>query len=281
MTGSYLKARTMAIGPTMDMEIIREVFQNFSRAATELGLDADLVEKVTSQRKQLAPLQIGKHGQIQEWIVDWDEIEPEHRHISHLWGLYPGSRISADETPSFAKAAATTIRRRGTGGCGWSYSHKIGFWARLYEPEAALAEFRALLTESSLPNMFSLCGRALQVDGNFGTTAGITEMLLQSQRGELQFLPALPAEWSNGSVKGIRARGGFQVDIDWSDGALESAVLRSDLGNRCVIKTDQRVRITSRGREVAPDIADGDHISFETSPGAVYRIEAQGIEAIR
>jgi alpha-L-fucosidase 2 len=273
VTGSYLKARTMAIGPTMDMEIIRAVFQNFSLAATYLGLDADLVEKVTSQRKQLAPIQIGKHGQIQEWIVDWDEIEPEHRHISHLWGLYPGSEISPEETPRQAKAAALTIRRRGTGGCGWSYSHKIGFWARLYEAEPALAEFRALLTESSLPNMFSLCGRALQVDGNFGTTASITEMLLQSQRGELRFLPALPAEWSTGSVRGLRARGGFQVDLDWSDGALESAVVRSDLGNTCIIKTDKRVRITSSGQVVAMDFPDRDHIIFETTPGAVYRIE--------
>jgi alpha-L-fucosidase 2 len=227
VTGSYLKARTMAIGPTMDMEIIRAVFQNFSLAATHLGMDADLVKEITSQRNHLAPIQIGKHGQIQEWIVDWDEIEPEHRHISHLWGLYPGSEISPEETPRQAEAAARTIRRRGTGGCGWSYSHKVGFWARLYEAELALAEFRALLTESSLPNMFALCGAALQVDGNLGATAGITEMLLQSQRGELRFLPALPAEWSTGSVRGLRARGGFQVDLDWSDGVLESAVLRS------------------------------------------------------
>jgi alpha-L-fucosidase 2 len=273
VTGSYLKARTMTVGPTMDMEIIREVFDNFTRAATHLGLDMDLVEKVASQRKRLAPLQIGKHGQIQEWIVDWDEIEPDHRHISHLWGLYPGTQISPDETPSLAKAAAVTLRRRGTGGCGWSYSHKMGFWARLYEPEAAQAQFRALLTESSLPNLFSLCGRALQVDGNFGATAAITEMLLQSQRGQLRFLPALPAEWSDGSVKGLRARGGFQVDIDWSDGALTSAVLRSDLGNRCVIQAAQRLHITSQGREVAPVAAEGDRISFETSRGVVYRIE--------
>jgi alpha-L-fucosidase 2 len=273
VTGAYLKARTMAIGPTMDMEIIREVFQNFSLAAARLGLDADLVEKVTGQRERLAPLQIGKHGQIQEWIVDWDEIEPGHRHISHLWGLYPGSEISPEETPRLAEAAAITIKRRGTGGCGWSYSHKIGFWARLYDGEPALAEFRALLTESSLPNLFSLCGRALQVDGNFGATAGITEMLFQSQHGELRFLPALPAEWPTGSVKGLRARGGFQVDIDWSDGALDSAVLRSDLGNTCVIRIDKRVRITSSGQVVALDFPDRDHISFETSPGAVYLIE--------
>ena len=153
------------------------------------------------------------------------------------------------------------------------YSHKIGFWARLYEGEPALAEFRAFLTGSSLPNMFSLCGRALQVDGNFGTTAGISEMLLQSQRGELRFLPALPAEWSTGSVRGLRARGGFQVDIDWSGGALESAVLRSDLGTTCVIKTDKRVRITSSGQEVDMDFPDRDHIIFETTPGAVYRFE--------
>jgi len=274
VTGSYLKARTMAIGPTMDMEIIREVFENFSLAATQLGLDADLVDRVTGQAEQLAPLQIGKHGQIQEWIVDWDEIEPEHRHISHLWGLYPGSQISPDETPQLARAAAQTIRRRGTGGCGWSYGHKVGFWARLYEAEPALAELRALLTESSLPNLFSLCGRALQVDGNFGATAGMSEMLLQSQRGELQFLPAVPEEWSSGSVKGIRARGGFQVDLEWSAGSLTSADLRSELGSRCVIKTDKRLRIvTSSGKEVALQAVDRNHIAFETARGETYRVE--------
>jgi len=172
-----------------------------------------------------------------------------------------------------AEAATVTIRRRGTGGCGWSYGHKVGFWARLNEAEPAMAEFRALLTESSLPNLFSLCGSALQVDGNFGATAGISEMLLQSQGGILRFLPALPAEWSTGSFKGLRARGGFQVDIDWSDGTLVSAVLRSDLGGRCVIKSDTRVRITSSGQEVAPDLSHPGHIVFETTPGAVYRVE--------
>ena len=155
----------------------------------------------------------------------------------------------------------------------WSYSHKIGFWARLYQAEPALAEFRALLIDSSLPNLFSLCGKALQVDGNFGTTAGITEMLLQSHRGALRFLPALPAEWSTGSVRGLRARGGFQVDMDWSDGALKKAVVRSDLGKPCVIKTDKRVRVTSSGTVVDVDFTDRDQISFETTPGAVYRIE--------
>jgi len=273
VTGSYLKARTMAIGPTMDMEIIREMFQNYIAAASHLGLDSDLVETVTTQRAQLAPVQIGKHGQIQEWIVDWDEIEPDHRHISHLWGLFPGSQITLEETPTLAEAAAATIRRRTTGGCGWSYSHKVGFWSRLREGEPALHEFRAHLTGSSLPNMFSLCGRALQVDGNFGMTAGMTEMLLQSHRGELRFLPALPAEWSTGSISGLRARGGFQVDMDWADGSLNSAVLRSDLGNRVVINTDQRVRVTSAGREITLDITDQSQISFETTVGASYLIE--------
>jgi alpha-L-fucosidase 2 len=273
VTGAYLKARTMAIGPTMDMEITREVFENFSRAATLLRKDAELVERITKQRERLAPLQIGKHGQLQEWIVDWDEIEPEHRHISHLWGLYPGSQISPEDTPGLAKAAAVSIRRRGTGGCGWSYSHKMGLWARLYEAEPALAEFRALLTESSLPNMFSLCGVALQVDGNFGATASITEMLLQSHKGGLRFLPALPLEWATGSVNGLKARGGFEVDIDWSDGSLTSAEIRSELGNRCVINTGQRVRVTSSDREVALERTDRDQIVFDTMPGAVYRIE--------
>ena len=131
-----------------------------------------------------------------------------------------------------------------------SYSHKVGFWARLFEAEPALAEFRALLTESSLPNMFSLCGRALQVDGNSGTTAAITEMLLQSHNSELRFLPALPAEWASGSISGIRARGGFEVDMIWSNGSLKFATLTSILGRTCLIRTNKRVRITSSGNKV-------------------------------
>ena len=272
VTGSYLKARTMAIGPTMDMAIIRSVFENFRLAATQLGLDAELREKIGRQRSKLAPLQIGKHGQIQEWIEDWDEIEPHHRHISHLWGLYPGSAISPEDTPQLAAAAATTLRRRGTGGCGWSYGHKMGFWARLYEAEPAFAEFKALLTESSLPNLFSTCSTALQVDANFGATASITEMLLQSQRGELRFLPALPAEWSTGSVKGLRARGGFQVDLEWSKGAVDAVVLRSDLGKPCTIRSDKRVLVTTAGEAVAVDSLQNNRVVFETVPGAVYRL---------
>ena len=272
VTGLNLKARTMAAGPTMDMEIIREVFQNYIAAASHLGLDADLVETVTDQRSRLAPVQIGKHGQIQEWIVDWDEIEPDHRHISHLWGLFPGSQITLEQTPVNAAAAAATIRRRTTGGCGWSYSHKVGFWSRLREAEPALHEFRAHLTGSSLPNMFSLCGRALQVDGNFGMTAGMTEMLLQSHKGEVQFLPALPAEWASGSISGLRARGGFEVSMDWSDGALSSADVRSDLGNRLVIRSENELRVTSSGRDINVSSEDG-RSSFATQVGAIYHIE--------
>ncbi|MBT3448474.1 MAG: glycoside hydrolase family 95 protein [Bacteroidetes Order II. Incertae sedis bacterium] len=272
VTGSYLKARTMAIGPTMDMEIIREVFQNFASAANQLGVDAELVETVTNQRSRLAPIQIGKHGQIQEWIVDWDEIEPDHRHISHLWGLFPGSQITPEDTPEHAEAAARTIGRRTTGGCGWSYGHKVGFWARLREADSALHEFRAHLTGSSLPNMFSLCGRALQVDGNFGTTAGMTEMLMQSHRGELVLLPAVPDEWSTGSVEGLRSRGGFEVDLVWSDSVPVSAQIRSDLGNRLIIRSDSRIRVTSSGSTVKVDNADG-RSSFETRAGATYQVE--------
>jgi len=172
-----------------------------------------------------------------------------------------------------AEAAALTIRRRGTGGCGWSYSHKVGFWARLLEAEPALDEFRALLTESSLPHMFSLCGRALQVDGNFGTTAAITEMLLQSHGDELRFLPALPSEWSAGSIKGIRARGGFGVDMTWSNGSLEFATLTSDLGNTCVINTDKQIRVTSSGGAVDVTPVKDNRLSFETTSGVHYRIE--------
>jgi len=272
VSGLYLKARTITYGPTMDMQIIRGVFSNFIKAAAHLGRDAVLSDSLSGKIARLAPDQIGKHGQLQEWIVDWDEIEPKHRHLSPLWGLYPGTEISLERTPDLARAAEESIRRRGTGGCGWSYSWKMNLRARLREGNEALDQFRALVTDSSLPNLFSLCGRALQIDGNLGATAGIAEMLLQSQDGEIQFLPALPREWTQGEVSGLRARGGFEIGIRWNEGQLERASVRSDLGSDFLLRTDRRVQVTSDGNGVGLEYPDRDHILFQTVAGNDYQI---------
>jgi alpha-L-fucosidase 2 len=275
VSGLFLKARTMAVGPTMDMQIIREVFAEFQEAATLLALDGELVDEVNTARSRLAPNQVGKHGQIQEWIEDYDEIEPEHRHLSHLWGLYPGSEITRASS-DLARAAAVSIDRRGTGGCGWSYGWKIGLRARLQDGEEALGQLRALLVDSSLPNLFSLCGQALQVDGNFGATAGIAEMLLQSHDGTIRLLPALPSEWSQGSVRGLRARGGFEVSMSWTNGALTEAGIQASVDGPCRVTAEGLSAVLFEGREVpVTRTSDGD-VEFEATAGSSYQLVFAG-----
>jgi len=275
VTGSYLKARTMAAGPTMDMQIIRALFGAFAEASTTLGVDDDLRAEALEARARLAPLQVGKHGQLQEWLEDWDDLEPEHRHLSHLWGLYPGDEIDPETTPEFAAAAERTLDLRALGGCGWSSSHKMTLWARLSESERAIENFDYLIAEDTLPNLFSLCGRALQVDGNFGTTAGIVELLLQSQGALIRFLPALPEAWPTGSVRGLRARGGFELDFNWQGRRLLAATIYSTSGSRCRIRSDEPLRVISDGKEIDLSTEEDGIFEFDTVAGSRYEIQAR------
>jgi alpha-L-fucosidase 2 len=271
VTGLYLKARTIAVGPTMDMQIIREVFGSFSELAALLGRDEGLAREATDAASKLAPNQIGQHGQLMEWIEDYDEVEPWHRHLSHLWGLYPGSEITPDQTPEMAAASAISIERRGTGGCGWSYGWKMGLWARLYAPGPALHEFKRHLIDSSHPNFFSKCGRTLQVDGTFGATASMAEMLLQSHQGELHLLPALPLQWGTGSVKGLRARGNVEVDMTWENHRLTSVTLHAGSDGPILIRASGM-----RGVETAGGIdyaqLDAETLTFEAQAGSTYTL---------
>jgi len=276
VSGIELTARTMTAGPTMDMQIIREVFREFVEASAHLGTDNTLAAEARSARARLAPNQVGKHGQLQEWLDDWDEIEPHHRHLSPLWGLYPGREITPDSSPVFAKAAEVTLDRRGTGGCGWSYAWKMALRARLAEGDSAWAQFRAMLGTSSLPNLVSLCGRAFQVDANFGATAAIAEMLLQSHDGTIHLLPALPADWASGSVRGLRARGGLEADIAWEGGRLVRGVLRSSRGGAVSIRDRGALRVTSDGRLVSLTRRVRGVVTFEAVAGGVYEIRPAG-----
>jgi alpha-L-fucosidase 2 len=275
VSGLFLKARTMAVGPTMDMQIIREVFAEFTEAASLLRRDAELANQARAAGVRLAPNQIGRHGQIQEWIEDYDEIEPQHRHLSHLWGLYPGSEITPAED-DLARAASVSLDRRGTGGCGWSYGWKVGARARLLDGEEALRQLRALLADSSLPNLFSLCGRALQVDGNFGATAGIAEMLLQSHDGVVRLLPALPSEWSEGRVHGLRARGGFTVAMSWSAGSLAEASIDASVDGPCRVAAHGLKTVLLDGQAVPLTRTAEGTTEFEAHAGSRYRLSFEG-----
>jgi alpha-L-fucosidase 2 len=265
----------------MDQQMAWDLLTNTIEACEILRIDSDFHNQLVNTKQRLDPgLRIGRWGQLQEWKPDWDSPSDKHRHVSHLFALHPGRQISPRTTPEFAEAARVSLTARGDGGTGWSKAWKINFWARLLDGNHAYLMLKEQLDVSTLSNLFDT-HPPFQIDGNFGGMAGVAEMLLQSHAGAIDLLPALPDAWPAGSVTGLCARGGYQVNIHWDKGQVTSAVLKAAFDDSCSVRSKafgNTSEITVyEGRRRIPITKEKDLVTFQVRAGRKYKIVPKSV----
>jgi len=260
-----------AEGNSYEQQLVHNLFSNYIEASEALGKDEPFREKVKSMRSRLLGPQIGKWGQLQEWAEDRDDPKDKHRHLSHLIAVHPGRQISPRITPELAEAAKVSMNARGDGATGWSKAWKINIWARLHDANRAYKLLNEQIKGNYYPNLFGF-HPPFQIDGNFGYASGLGEMLLQSHMGEIHLLPALPDAWATGSVKGLCARGGYEVDMAWQDGKLTQATVRAGNDTTCRLRTSAPVSVECRGKKIEVERLKAGLTVFPVASGREYEV---------
>ncbi|MEP7322506.1 MAG: glycoside hydrolase family 95 protein, partial [Saprospiraceae bacterium] len=267
VTAGFREGTTICAGSSIDMQILYDLFGYFIESSELLGKKSILYQQVKAAREKLVPPQIGKDGSLQEWADDWASLEKNHRHFSHMYGLYPGKILYEKKTPALIDAYKKVLEERGDASTGFSRAWKMALWARLGDGNRANKIYKGYIKEQSCISLFALCGKSLQVDGTFGTTAAITEMLVQSQDGNIKLLPALPDEWADGSYQGVCVRGAFELEYSWKNKMITQLKIKSKAGGICRIEYSHGPKISCNGLPVGFKKLPQGIIEFNTSKG--------------
>jgi len=268
------------VGTTFDQELIWQLFTDTIKASETLGIDEEFRAELENKRERLLKPQVGKHGQVQEWKDDIDDPNNNHRHISHLVGLYPGTQINQKDTKELYEAAKVTMNHRGDGGTGWSKANKINLWARLLDGDRAHRLLENQLTTSTLENLFDT-HPPFQIDGNMGAVSGMAEMLVQSHLGTINPLPALPTAWEDGSFDGLKARGNFEISANWNNNSLNLLKIKSGSGNDCYLEypgITEAIITDANGNKITPEVVSKNVVKFQTEVNGEYKVEGMPME---
>ena len=273
VTAGFREGTTICAGSSIDMQILYDLFGYFIEASDVLSKKNAFIQQVKAARAQLVPPQIGKDGSLQEWADDWKSLEKNHRHFSHMYGLYPGKVLYEKRTPALIESYKKVLEERGDASTGWSRAWKMALWARLGDGNRSNKIYTGFIKEQSCLSFFALCGKAPQVDGTFGVTAAITEMLMQSHDGFIKLLPALPDDWQTGTFKGVCARGAFELDYSWQNKQVTQLKITSKAGEICRLEAKPNAKISNNGKAIPYNKLAGGNIEFKTIKGEVYLVE--------